>query len=204
MIKAAIFDLGNVLINFDHRIAVIKIAPLCAMQEEEIYNFFFDSPLTGLFEEGKIDALEFFSEVKKSLQLKIGYDEFLPVWNEIFFLTESNRSVYGLAEKLRKKYKTALLSNINSLHFDYLRENFPIFGPFHNLLLSFEMKLKKPDAGIYKKTLETLGVLPHEAFYTDDRPELIESAAGLGIQAFVFKGVEQLKDDLLAAGVEIG
>ncbi len=203
MVKAIIFDLGNVLINFDHRIAVRKISPLCVKTEEEIFNFFFDSPLTGLFEEGMIEPGEFFSGVKKALKLNIDYEAFLPVWNGIFFLTASNRSVYRLAKALRKNYRLALLSNINTLHFDYLKDNFPVFDPFHNLLLSFQMKLKKPDVRIYKKALAALGVQPQETFYTDDRPELIESAGRLGIQGFVFRGVEQLKNDLMDAGIEI-
>ena len=65
------------------------------------------------------------------------------------------------------------------------------------------MKLKKPDVRIYKKALAALGVQPQETFYTDDRPELIESAGRLGIQGFVFRGVEQLKNDLMDAGIEI-
>ncbi len=203
MVKAIIFDLGNVLINFDHRIAVKKISPLCAKTEEEIFNFFFDSPLTGLFEEGRIEPREFFSQVKKTLKLNIDYADFLPVWNEIFFLTDSNRSVYKLAKALRKNYRLALLSNINALHFDYLKDNFPVFDPFHNLLLSFQMKLKKPAAQIYEKALATLAAAPQETFYTDDRPELIESARDIGIRGFVFRGVEQLKNDLMAAGIEI-
>jgi len=203
MVKAIIFDLGNVLVNFDHRIAVRKISPLCAKTEEEIFNFFFDSPLTGLFEEGRIEPEEFFSEVKKALKLDIDYEAFLPVWNEIFFLTDSNRSVYKLAKALNKNYRLALLSNINTLHFAYLKDHFPIFDPFHDLLLSFEMKLKKPDVRIYKKALAALAVKPQETFYTDDRPELIESARALGMQGFVFSGVEQLKNDLLNAGVKI-
>ena len=203
MVKAIIFDLGNVLINFDHRIAVRKISPLCVKTKEEIFNFFFDSPLTGLFEEGMIEPGEFFSGVKKALKLNIDYEAFLPVWNGIFFLTASNRSVYRLAKALRKNYRLALLSNINTLHFDYLKDNFPVFDPFHNLLLSFQMKLKKPDVRIYKKALAALGVQPQGTFYTDDRPELIESAGRLGIQGFVFRGVEQLKNDLMDAGIEI-
>jgi glucose-1-phosphatase len=201
MIKAIIFDLGNVVVSFDHRIAARKIAPLCAKQEDEIFKFFFDSPLTGMFEEGKIEPRDFFSEVKKSLGFSLGYEEFLPIWNEIFFLTETNRAVHGLAKRLGHNYKVALLSNINILHFDYLRVNFPIFEPFHNLLLSFEMKLKKPDAQIYQRALAVLGVMPEEVFYTDDRPELIESSRQLGIQGFVFKDFEQLKNDLLSAGI---
>jgi putative hydrolase of the HAD superfamily len=203
MIKAVIFDLGNVLINFNHHLAARKIASLCAKAEEEIFKFFFDSPLTGLFEEGRIQPQEFFSEVKKALGLNIDYETFLSVWNEIFFLTDTNRAVYVLAKQLSKDYKLALLSNINSLHFDYLKYKFPVFDPFHKLLFSFEMKLKKPDAKIYKQALSLLAVAPEEAFYTDDRPELVESARQLGIQGFVFKGIPQLKRDLMHVGIKL-
>ena len=60
-IKAIIFDLGNVLIGFDHQIAVKRILAHTPMSEGEIYNLFFDSTLTRVFEEGKISPLLFFN-----------------------------------------------------------------------------------------------------------------------------------------------
>lgn len=203
MIKAVIFDLGNVLVDFDHNIAAKKISLLCGRSPREIFDFFFDSELTGLFEEGKILPEEFFFRVKAELNLKLGYNEFLPIWNEIFFLSDKNRTVYDLIKNLRSGYKIALLSNINILHFDYLKNNFPVFDVFHNLLLSFELKLKKPDPLIYKKALDILDVLAEEAFYTDDRQELVEQSRRLGICGFVFKGIEQLSKDLSASGIKL-
>ncbi len=202
-IKAIIFDLGNVLVDFDHRIAAGRISKFTDKSPEEIFNLFFDSELTGLFEEGGISPQDFFLRVKEMVNLKLSYEEFLPIWNEIFFLSETNRAVYGLVKDLSKNYKVSLLSNINILHFEYLKSKFSVFGVFANIIASHEVGLKKPNPLIYKKTIEALGVLPSEAFYTDDRPELVESAKGLGIRGFVFKGVEQLKRDLLGAGVNL-
>lgn len=199
--RAIIFDLGNVLVDFDHSIAAKKIARFCDKSVKEIYDFFFDSELTGLFEEGKISSLDFFSQVREKLSLKLGYEQFLPIWNEIFSQSQKNRAVNALAASLSQRYKVALLSNINILHFDYLKNNFPIFGPFHNLFLSFELKLKKPDPRIYKKALQVLQVEPEEVFYTDDRKELVEASRKLGIRGFVFSGVEQLEKDLLNSGI---
>ena len=196
MFKAVIFDLGNVLVDFDHNIAAKKMSLLCGRSPEEIFNFFFDSELTGLFEEGKIPPDEFFFRIKAELNLKLSYNEFLPIWNEIFFLSDKNHAVYNLIKNLKSNYKVALLSNINILHFDYIKNNFPVFDVFHKLLLSFELKLKKPDPLIYKKALDILSVLPEETFYTDDRQELIEQSRCLGICGFVFKGIEQLSRDL--------
>src|SRR3990167_6382074 len=84
-IRAIIFDLGNVLIGFDHNIAVSKILRYTDKPKQKIYDLFFDSEITREFEKGKIAPLEFFERVKSGLKLKISYDEFLPIWNDIFF-----------------------------------------------------------------------------------------------------------------------
>ncbi len=201
-IKAVIFDLGNVLVSFDHTIAAARISKFCAKNPQEIFRLFFDSELTGLFEEGKISPQEFFLKVREMLNLKLDYEEFLPIWNEIFFLTDANRAVYGLAKNLRKSYRVALLSNINILHFDYLKKNYPVFDAFHHLITSFETGFKKPHPLIYQKALDMLEVSsPQEVFYTDDRADLIEKAKELGIRAAVFKDVAQLERDLNACGI---
>ena len=203
-VKAIIFDLGNVLIDFNHMSAAKRISAFTTKSPQEVFNLFFDSGLTGIFEEGKISPEEFFSNVKELLNLKLDYAGFLPVWNEIFFLTEKNQAVYNLAKTLKSHYKLALLSNINILHFDYLKKNFThLFGAFHNIITSFELGFRKPHPLIYKKALDILGVKPQEAFYTDDRPELVSAARQLGTRSFIFKGIEQLKKDLLDSGISI-
>ncbi len=221
-VDAIIFDLGNVLLDFDHRIACQRISKFTPLEtigkqgkdkmsltgfidkdEREIFNLFFDSGLTALFEEGKISPLQFFSKVKEILSFKLDYDQFVPIWNEIFFFTEENFGVYNLAYNLRSRYKVTVLSNINILHFEYIKRTFPILDAFPNIITSFELGFRKPHALIYQKTLEILKTSPQNVFYTDDRNELVESANQLGIRSFVFKGVEQLKTDLLESGIDI-
>jgi len=204
MVKVLVFDLGNVLVDFDHTIAAKKIAGCCDKNIKQIYDFFFDSPLTGQFEEGRISPREFFSQVSSELNMRLTYEVFLPVWNEIFVQSEKNRAVYALAKKLKTSHTIALLSNINILHFEYLKNKIFIFDAFHKIFLSYELKLKKPDPLIYKRVMSSLGVLPEEVFYTDARPELIEAANRLGIKGFVFTGVDQLKKDLSKSGINPG
>ncbi len=203
LIKDIVFDLGNVLVDFDHTIAAKKLSYFTDKDAEAIYNLFFDSELTGLFEEGKILPLDFFAKVKEALDLKLDYDNFLPIWNRIFFLSRKNVAVYNLANSLKGKYKLTLLSNINILHFDFIKKTFPVLDAFHNIITSYELGLRKPQSQIYEKTLQILQASGAEVFYTDDRPELIQSAAGLGIRAFVFTGVEKLRQDLKRTGVDV-
>ncbi len=201
MIKAILFDLGNVLVDFDYSIAARRIAHFCGVSHKEIPSILLDSNITSLFEEGKILPEDFFLRLKDLLGLRVSYKVFVPIWNEVFFLSAKNRSVYSLANRLRDKYTIAVLSNINILHYEYLKKHFPIFGIFHAVFASCNMGLVKPDVKIYVKALEALGVSPQEAFYTDDRQELVKGAQALIINSFVFKNAKKLKDDLIGSGV---
>ena len=201
-IKAVIFDLGRVLIDFDHWISAKKLSSLTRKSPQELYDLFFDSRLVQSFEEGKIPAQDFFREVKDALDLKIGFEEFVPLWSEIFFLSEENQKVYQLAKQLRRRYIVALLSNVNVLHLDYIKKNFPVWDAFHHVFASCELGFIKPHPEIYRKALEGLGIKPAEAFYVDDRKELVLEAKKLGIRGFVFQGVAQLKKDLASCGIE--
>ncbi|MCX5714286.1 MAG: HAD family phosphatase [Candidatus Omnitrophica bacterium] len=202
-IKAVIFDLGNVLIDFDHRISARRISEFTDKAPDEIFGIFFDSRLTSDFECGKISPEDFFVQVKQLLGLKIGFDVFVPIWNEIFFSSDKNRQVYELVRRLGRDYKTCLLSNINILHFEYLKKKFPVFDIFRKVVTSFEAGVQKPDALIYELAVRGLGVSFDEVFYTDDRPELIKEARTLGIHSFVFQGIVQLESDLKNQGIKI-
>lgn len=202
-IKAVIFDLGNVLVDFDHTIAAKKIARLSNKKEEEIFELFFDSDIIGKFEEGAFSPDKFFREVSSLLGLEISFKEFLPIWNEIFFLSPKNRFVYASAVKLKNRYKLLLLSNINILHYDYLKANFPVFDVFDNIVTSFDAGSRKPDSRIYQKALDIIGSPAESVFYTDDRLDLIDKSLELGINGFQFQSEEKLVNDLLSVGIDL-
>jgi len=202
-IEVILFDLGNVLVDFDYSISANRISHFCARRPEEIIKLFFGSELAATFEEGKISPEDFFTRVKEALGLKLSYQAFVPIWNEVFYLSAKNRGVFNLANQLRRSYKIALLSNIDTLHYEYLKKHFPVFEVFHRVFASCELKLVKPNRLIYQEALLDLGVRPEGVFYIDDRQELVDSARGLGMQAVLFKEVRQLKADLLNSGVKI-
>ncbi len=202
-IKAVIFDLGNVLVDFDHMLAAGKISLFTKRSPQEIHNLFFDSELTGAFEEGRISPHDFYLQVKELLDLRLEFEEFVPIWNEIFFLSEKNIQVYKLAQALKNRYKLALLTNINILHLEYIRQKLPVFRPFSHIIASCGMGMRKPNPLLYQSALDRLGVPALAAFYTDDRMDLIEKARGLGIQSFQFQGIDKLKADLFSLGIDI-
>lgn len=202
-IKAVIFDLGNVWVDFNHMIAAQRIARFTNKIPKEIFDLFFDSELTSQFEEGRIAANDFFLSVQKKLNLRISYQEFIPIWNEIFFLSNKNIEVHNLAKQLKQNYTLVLLSNINVLHFEYLKAQFPVFSIFNNIILSYQLHLRKPDRKIYRATLEILNLKAPEVAYTDDRPEFIERANLLGIKSLHFQTPDKLKEDFINARIHL-
>lgn len=66
---------------------------------------------------------------------------------------------------------------------------------------SSEEALLKPDAAIYLRTLQWLGVEPHEAIFVDDKQRNVDAAQALGMRAIVISNplavcrqIEQLLD----------
>ena len=200
-IKAVIFDLGNVLIGFDHTIAVKKILKHTPKKSRDIYDLFFDSDLTQEFEKGKTGTLEFFQQVKTALELKISYGEFLPIWNEIFF---SKPESENFVSSLNSGIKLALLSNINQLHYEYIREEFSstigLFEP-DKIIPSFRTGFIKPDKEIYDLALKALDVPRESVVYVDDRLDLIEAALSYGIKSIQFKSAKELKQKFQDLGI---
>ncbi len=135
------------------------------------------------------------------LGLGISYEEFLPIWNEIFFLSEENRAVLEIKRSLAGRYRLAMLSNVNVLHFEYLKRTFPLFEHFDHLFLSYEMGMIKPDPRIYRQALATMGLGADEVLYVDDRADLIEAAHAQGLRAYRFTAARALREELARAGV---
>lgn len=190
---AIICDLGNVLINFDHRIAVKKILCCTPKKEEDVYDLFFDSGLTELYEKGEIDTAEFFYRVKETLELEMGQDDFFAIWNDIFFETPLNIKMCDFLKGVKSKYTLVMVSNLNVTHFEFLKPRMSIFNEFDKLVLSYEVGYRKPAPEIYKAALDFARVGPEKAFYIDDRRDLIEGAEKLGIKGVVFDGDEAFK-----------
>jgi len=202
-IKAAIFDLGNVLVDVDAKLAAVRVSRFAKKSPQEIYGLFFESQLTKDFEEGKISPEDLFLKVKSLLDLRASYEEFLTIWNQIFFVSENNRKVAELVIRLSADYRLAMVTNTNILHYNYLIRELPgLFTPFHHIITSFEAGARKPEPAIYRRALSLLKADPEETFYTDDRAELVDAANRLGIRGSVFTGFEKLNADLAGEGVQ--
>lgn len=81
--------------------------------------------------------------------------------------------------------KTALISNCSHSTRPIV-DRLGLDEEFDEVLLSFEVGIHKPDAGIYREALRRLGdVAPERSVFVDDQPPYCDGAAVLGIETFL-------------------
>ena len=197
--KAILFDLGNVILDFDFTPAFRKLSGASRRPAEEIKAFFFASGLEVLYDGGKISSRQFYAHVKKELKHGLDYTEFKKIWNEIFTL---NREIANLIERLRPHYRLVLISNTNAMHYEHARLKYPVLRHFDQKILSFKEKVRKPDERIYRKAIRACRAAAGEIFYIDDREDLTEAASALGLKTFTYKNnVKALTKKMKKAGI---
>ncbi len=198
MLKAIIFDLGNVLIPFDFMRAYARLTPLCKFSVEEIRSRLRATGLVQRFETGKVDARSFVEEFSAALELAISYDEFCDLWSCIFL----PEPLIGeeLLGSLERRYPLLLLSNTNPIHISMVRANYPLLRHFRDAVLSHEVGAAKPSPDIYREAVRRAGCEAEECFFTDDIPLYVEGARELGIDAVQFQSAAQIEAELRARG----
>ena len=70
-INVIIFDLGKVIVNFDHMQICKNLSKHSSFDPGEIYDLVFNSGLEAKFDKGLISENNFYLSVKKEVQLKI-------------------------------------------------------------------------------------------------------------------------------------
>lgn len=171
----------------------------CGLAPEEVRARLVADGLVREFECGRMDSRQFHRRVAQLLDSDVDFDEFREIWFSIFL--PETLVPDTLLEQLHRRYRMVLLSNTNPLHFELIRERYPILRHFDVFVLSYEAGAMKPEPRIYEAAVNAAGCAPQECFFTDDIPEYVEAARKMGIDAVLFEGAEKLEQDLRARGV---
>jgi FMN phosphatase YigB (HAD superfamily) len=198
VLKAIIFDLGNVVIPFDFKRAYARLEPLCKHPTDEIRSRLRATGLVQRFETGQVEERRFVEEFSAALDFEISYDDFCNLWSCIFL--PEPLIPEKMLQSLARRYPLLLLSNTNSIHIKMLRAKYPLLGHFRDAVLSHEVGAAKPSPKIYQEAVRRARCQPHECFFTDDIQLYVEAARELGIQAVQFQSAAQIEDELRSRG----
>lgn len=188
--QAFIFDIGNVLVRFDHEHAARALAALGADLSDRAAL----ERLAARYECGAVDRSAFLSELRVILRHTADDAAVARAWQEIF---EPNLPMWELVEKLHGDYPLYLLSNTNCLHHDYLLREYAVFAKFSDGVFSYRAGMAKPEREIFELAIRQFGVDPRATIYLDDLTANVEAARGAGLRAFCYD--PDAHGDLLAA-----
>lgn len=196
------FDLGNVILDFDHSIGCRRIEGLTGVPANDVHAALFESGLDERFETGLIGGEQFHAEFCQLTNSQLSKEELMFVVSDVF---SANWAIYPLITQLRASgFPIGILSNTCQAHWDYIRSRFVVVRDFFApLILSFEVKSMKPDARIYERAVELSGCEARKCFFVDDKPENVDGAIKAGIDAVLFRSVPGLVNELRQRGVSV-
>ena len=186
-IKNIVFDLGGVLVDLDFKAAINGLQKAGFAKVKEQLQSFDREGIFQKFELGEMTAEEFRTAIRENSTVTLTDEEIDALWNAM--LLEIPREKLELILDLRGKYMVYLLSNTNSIHWDYVCKNafnyrgFRVKDYFEETFLSYEMHLAKPDKAIFEKVLQDANLLPEETLFIDDSEANCKAAEEVGIHA---------------------
>lgn len=192
MIKAIIFDFGDIFVNLD------KPATFRELKHHSIEDFTDTLVKNNLdYEKGLISSEEFITAYLTEYS-QLDREKVTQSWNAILkdFPEYRFRFIKKLSEE--KKYKLILLSNTNAIHIEWIKEKVPFFEEFKKCFdafyLSHEINFRKPDAEIYEFVLNEHNLKPEECLFIDDTKENTDAAAAIGIHTW---NLEPTREDII-------
>ena len=195
MIKNLVFDLGNVLIEWNSE----KILTFFEPEKERrqlLRQVIFESGVWHQTDKGELSLKEACDEVLVQLD-----DSYHPAVQNIFYNWYEVVEVYsGLQEQIglwaEQGYRIYILSTTCEIFYRIEKAGLlPIYPLLSGYILSSEVGVVKPEPEIYQKLLKKYGIDPTESVFIDDIQANLDTAAELGFETILAK---KESDNILA------
>ncbi|HVP91849.1 MAG TPA: HAD family phosphatase [Terriglobales bacterium] len=200
MIRTVISDLGRVVLWFDNNVFLHKLAAHAARPFDEVKAAVHgDLELWRRFDQGTVTPEDFRRAVCAAVGADLGHEAFYAIYNDIFTL---NPPVAALLRRVKGAgYRTALLSNTDPERFGFVRRRFPEILLFDDFVLSYELRLTKPDPAIYLEAARRAGCRPDECVFIDDMEENVKGALAAGLRGIHYRPETDLEAELKKLGL---
>ena len=201
-IQAVIFDVGGVLLRTEdrvHRMALDKRFDLAPGTVEHLY---FNSDAGQAAQKGELSAAEHAAWLRQELGL--AEDEWAGVQAMFYAGDQLDIDLVTFIRTLRARYQTAIISNAMDDLLHVVTDLYPMADAFDLIVGSAYEGIMKPDARIFRRTLERLGRQPGETVFIDDFQHNVEGARAVGMHAVHFQPGIDLPAALAELGVVLG
>jgi 2-haloacid dehalogenase len=199
-IKAIIFDLGGVLVDWNPDYLFRNV-----FDDAEKKKYFFDNICTPDWNEEQ-DAGRSIQEATETLvakhpewkeQIETYYDR----WEEM--LGGPIHDTVAILKELKERghYKIYALTNWSAELFPKALELYDFLHWFDGRVVSGDEKMRKPATEFYQVLLDRYNLQPNETIFIDDNLRNINAAEDMGIKSIHFQSPAQLHGELKKLGL---
>ena len=190
MLKAIVFDFGNVLYDLDLELFDQNLTTLLEEDVTEKYPPFLVEVVLA-YHAGKISTEYFIWKIQQYKKGKLNPRSIINTWNSMLAQFPAHR--WKFLEDLKQDYSLFILSNINEMHLDTAYKHISkVHGKidfetkyFDGVFYSHLVHAIKPHKEIYSIVENTTGLKGHELLFIDDKSENIVAAQKLGWNAIL-------------------
>ena len=196
MINCIIFDIGNVLLDFNPLDYLKNLFTDSTPQEIlELHRDIFESEEWLKLDRGVISQQQAVETLAiRNPKLKDKIQKAMETWVEI--LTPKEDVIKILKKLDSKKYKLLLLSNFHEDAYAYIIDKYEFFQLFQGGIISYKEKLLKPEKEIFISLIEKYDIKPEQSIFIDDTVVNIDGANRLGFNTIQFRNAKQLQCEL--------
>ncbi|WP_114390182.1 HAD family hydrolase [Notoacmeibacter marinus] len=196
-----VFDIGRVLIHWDHHAAYLDALP----DEEARLRFFEDVDFQGW--NLQQDAGRSWAEGEKDLAARFPhYEELIRLFRKNWHLTVPHaieESVAIMRDLIDRGYDVTLLTNWSADTYPIATERYGFLAEPRGVTVSGQIEMVKPDPAIYDHHQRTFELDPGRTLFIDDSERNVEAARAHGWQAVLFETPAKLRADLRERGIEL-
>lgn len=195
MIKNIIFDMGNVLLDFNPQRVLDEF---CDSEEEKecIRRELFLAPEWLMADRGVISDRDRYGLIVSRVPEEYREALYHCCYHWEFCMDPLPGAREFVKDCKAAGYKVYILSNASDLFFTYFN-NFSPLSDFNGAVISCRELLLKPEEEIYQRLFERYDLKPEECFFIDDREENVRGGEKLGMRGFVFQGDYEAVRDIV-------
>jgi putative hydrolase of the HAD superfamily len=180
-VKALLFDIGGVVIDFDFQRVFARWAGDSGRRIEEIQSKFSFDHRFEAFERGEIKATDYFHSLRSTLGIDISDGQFEEGWNSVYI-----GEIEGMARLLefaRQRLPIYAFTNSNAVHKTVWSTQFgKILSRFHTVFNSSDIGHRKPEPDAFHFIADATGIDLHQTVFYDDLAENIAGAQAVGMK----------------------
>ena len=181
--KLVLFDLGGVLVEYDHQKTLAELAAIYKFTFEQVRQLT-SGDISRQLGTGELGANAFYQLLVEESGAFSEYARYFEAFTA-GMARDQSALAYALSLTHRADVQVGIISNTNEAHAEWLRANLHEFQHFYPVILSNEVGLVKPDPQIYWQALAPYQIEPHQAIFVDDLVENVRGAEAVGMAGIV-------------------